>query len=71
MRQIEASLEDIKKGKVFPLKNEYKDFGNAKELEDKLAVRKMTKISREIKDGKRKIFTEKEAKKRCFLLLQK
>jgi Arc/MetJ-type ribon-helix-helix transcriptional regulator len=39
----------------------FKDF---KELEDELALRKMIKIDNEIKQGKRKVWTEEQVKKK-------
>ncbi|MBI2598458.1 MAG: hypothetical protein HYW50_04650 [Candidatus Diapherotrites archaeon] len=39
----------------------YKDF---KELEDELVLRKMIKIDNEIKQGKRKVWTEEQVKKK-------
>ena len=49
---------------ILELAKEYKVFKSAQELEDELVVRKMQKISKEIKLGKRRVFTEAEVKKK-------
>ncbi|MCX6802489.1 MAG: hypothetical protein NT067_05270 [Candidatus Diapherotrites archaeon] len=60
---FKTKSEAIRAG-LLELGKEYKVFENAKDLEDELAVRKMAKISIEIKEGKRKVFTEAEVKKK-------
>ena len=49
---------------IMELGKQYKVFKNFKEIEDELAVRKMEKIWKEVKEGKRKVFTEEEVKKK-------
>ena len=39
-------------------------FNSVQELEDELAARKMAFIHKEIKSGKRKVYTEEEVKKK-------
>ena len=46
------------------LGKEYNVFKNAKELEDELAARKMLQIDNEIMAGKRKVYSEAEARKK-------
>ncbi len=55
--------EAIRAG-LLELGKEYKVFESIADLEDELAARKMAKISREIKKGKRKVFTEAQVKKK-------
>jgi Arc/MetJ-type ribon-helix-helix transcriptional regulator len=52
------------RGAINDLGREYKIFKDAKGLEDELAVRKMQQIDNEIKQGKRKVFSEEEIKKK-------
>jgi len=47
---------------VLELAAKHKLFKNAKEIEDELVVKKMRKISEEIRQGKRKVFTEAQVK---------
>ena len=49
---------------ILDLGKDYKVFNSLQELEDELAVRKMAFIHKEIKTGKRKVFTEEEVKKK-------
>ncbi len=49
---------------ILHLGKEYKVFKSLQELEDELVVRKMQKLSAEIRSGKRKTFTEEEVKKK-------
>ncbi len=53
--------EAIRAG-VLELAHKHRVFESAKELEAELVVRKMKKISEEIKAGKRKVFSEAEVK---------
>ena len=55
--------EAIRAG-IIELGKEYEVFKSIQDLEDALAVRKMKKIDEEIKQGKRKVFSEKEVKKK-------
>lgn len=55
--------EAIRAG-ILELGKEFKVFKNAQELEDELVARKMLKIDNEIKQGKRKIISEKEVAKK-------
>jgi len=58
--------EAIRAG-ILELGKSYGVFKNARELEDELAVRKMSKISKELKTGKRKLLTEDEVKRKYAL----
>ena len=53
--------EAIRAG-ILELGAKHKVFGSAREIEDELAIRKMKKISEEIRHGKRKEFTEEQVK---------
>lgn len=55
---------EIIRAGILGLGKEYHVFKNIKELEDELAARKMKKLSEEIKQGKRKVFTEKQVKEK-------
>ena len=55
--------EAIRAG-IMGLSKEYTLFKSAQEIEDELVVKKMIKISNEIKEGKRRTFTEEEVKKK-------
>jgi Arc/MetJ-type ribon-helix-helix transcriptional regulator len=60
---FKTKSEVIRAG-ILELGKEYKVIGEIKEIEDELAVKKMQKISNEINEGKRKVFTEEEVKKK-------
>ncbi|MEK6957975.1 MAG: hypothetical protein AABW99_03285 [archaeon] len=55
--------EAIRAG-ILELGRKHKVFGSAKEIEEELALRKMKKISEEIKQGKRKELTEAQVKEK-------
>ena len=55
--------EAIRAG-ILELGKEYNVFKSIKDIEDELAARKMMKISEEIKQGKRKVFSEEQVKKK-------
>ncbi|OQA31736.1 MAG: hypothetical protein BWY55_00313 [archaeon ADurb.Bin336] len=55
--------EAIRAG-IMSLGKEYNLFKSAQEIEDELVMKKMIKISKEIKEGKRRTFTEEEVKKK-------
>ncbi|PIN98485.1 MAG: hypothetical protein COT90_04080 [Candidatus Diapherotrites archaeon CG10_big_fil_rev_8_21_14_0_10_31_34] len=55
--------EAIRAG-IIGLGKEYEVFKSIQDLEDELAVRKMQKISDEIKQGKRRVFSKKEVMKK-------
>ena len=55
--------EAIRAG-ILSLGREYGVFRNARELEDELAVRKMSKISKELKGGKLKLLSEANVRKK-------
>ncbi len=55
--------EAIRAG-LLKLGEEYRIFESIRDIEDELAARKMAKISREVKSGKRKVFTEAQVKKK-------
>lgn len=52
------------RGAINELGREYKIFKDAQALEDELALRKMIQIDKEIQQGKRKVFSEEEVKKK-------
>ena len=52
------------RGAINDLGREYKIFKDAQGLEDELVARKMKQIDNEIKQGKRKVFSEEEVKKK-------
>lgn len=52
------------RGAINEMGREYKIFKDAQGLEDELAARKMQQIDNEIKQGKRKVFSEEEVKKK-------
>ncbi len=49
---------------ILELGKEYKVFSSAQELEDELVAKKMLKISQEVKQGKRKVYTNEQIKKK-------
>ena len=55
---------EVIRSSILELGSKYKIFESLKELEDELAIRKMNKISQKIKNGKKKVLTEKEAKRK-------
>jgi len=55
--------EAIRAG-ILGLGKEYSVFKSAQDIEDELVVRKMDKISKEIKAGKRKLLSEEDVKKK-------
>ena len=59
---FKTKSEAIRAG-IMGLGKEYQVFSNAQELEDELVLKKMIKISKETKQGKRKVYTEEEVKK--------
>lgn len=61
---IYKTRSEVIRAGVMELGRQYKVFKNFKEIEDQLAVRKMQKISEEIKRGKRKVWSEAEVKKK-------
>jgi len=60
---FKTKSEVIRSG-ILELGKEFNVFKNFQELEDELAVRKMMQIDREIKQGKRKVWTEEQVKKK-------
>ena len=49
---------------ILELGKKHRLYKNFKELEDELVLRKMIKIDNEIKQGKRKVWTEEQVKKK-------
>ncbi len=49
---------------ILELGKEFKVFKNFQQMEDELVVRKMMRIDNEIKQGKRKVWTEEQVKKK-------
>ena len=49
---------------ILELGKKHQVYKNFKELEDELVLRKMIKIDNEIKQGKRKVWTEKQVKEK-------
>lgn len=60
---FKTKSEAIRAG-VLELGKEYGILKNAKAIEDELVVRKMMKIEKEIEQGKRKVYTHKQMKKK-------
>jgi len=60
---FKTKSEVIRSG-ILELGKEFKVFKNFQELEDELVVRKMIRIDEEIKQGKRKVWTEEQVKKK-------
>jgi len=60
---FKTKSEAIRAG-LLGLGKEYKVFESIADLEDELAVRKMAKIGKEVKKGKRKVFSEAQVKKK-------
>ena len=60
---FKTKSEAIRAG-IMGLDKEYREFSEIKPVEDILAIKKMEKISKEIKQGKRKVFTMAEVKKK-------
>jgi len=63
---FKTKSEAIRAG-ILELGKSYGVFKNAKELEDNLAARKLSKISKELKTGKRRLLTEESVKKKHAL----
>lgn len=55
--------EAIRAG-ILELGKEYQVFEGIKDIEDELVARKMQKISKEVKQGKRKVLSEKQMKEK-------
>jgi len=55
--------EAIRAG-ILELGKEFAVFKSLQDIEDELVVRKMLKVSDEIKQGKRKVLSEKEVRKK-------
>ena len=58
--------EAIRAG-IMQLGKEYSLFRNANDLEEELVAKKMLKIQKEVSEGKRKVFSESEVKKKYKL----
>ena len=61
---IYKTRSEIIRAGILELAKEYKVFQSAQELEDELVVRKLQKLDKEEKQGKRKVFTAAEVKKK-------
>ena len=55
---------EVIRASILALGKELKAFKDLQELEDALAVRKMQKISEEIRQGKRRVYTQEEVDKK-------
>lgn len=60
---FKTKTEAIRAG-ILELGKEFNLLHDPKELEEELVVLKMKKISEEVKQGKRKVFTEEQVKKK-------
>lgn len=60
---FKTKSEAIRAG-ILELGKEYNMFKSAQELEDELVVKKMKIVSKEIDEGKRKVFTLEQAGKK-------
>ena len=61
---VYKNKSEVIRAGVLELGEKYKVFKSLKDLEDELAVKKMQKISRKIKEGKIKVLSEQEVKKK-------
>lgn len=64
---IHKTKSEAIRGAINELGKEYNVFKNTKELEDELAARKMLQVDNEIMAGKRKVYSETEARKKYKL----
>ncbi|MFH1240425.1 MAG: hypothetical protein V1672_04360 [Candidatus Diapherotrites archaeon] len=55
---------EIIRAGILELGEKYKVFKDLKDLEDELALKKMQKISKDVKSKKRKVFNEASVKKK-------
>ena len=55
---------EVVRAGILALGKEFKAFKDLQELEDELAVHKMQKISEEIRQGKRRVYTQEEVEKK-------
>lgn len=60
---FKTKTEAIRAG-ILELGKEYNLIGQIRAVEEPKALAKLSKISKEIKEGKRKVFTEAEVKKK-------
>lgn len=63
---FKTKSEAIRAG-ILELGKAYGVFKTARELEDELAVRKMSKMSKELKTGRRGLLTEEQVKRKYAL----
>ena len=61
---VYKNKSEVIRAGVLELGEKYKVFRSLKDLEDELAVKKMERIWKEVKQGKRKILSEQEVKKK-------
>ena len=64
---FKTKSEAIRAG-IMGLSKEYDDYLVIKPITDERAIRKMQKISDEVKQGKRRVFTEEEVRKKYSFL---
>ncbi|MFH1752347.1 MAG: hypothetical protein ABH821_05420 [archaeon] len=55
---------EVIRASILELGKEYHVFKSVQDIEDEMVVRKMQKIDKDIKKGKRKVLTEKQVKKK-------
>ena len=61
---VYKNRSEVIRAGVLELGEKYKVFKSLRDLENELAVKKMEKIWKEVKQGKRKILSEQEVKKK-------
>ncbi|MCR4335872.1 MAG: hypothetical protein NUV57_05035 [archaeon] len=61
---VYKNRSEVIRAGVLELGEKYKVFKNLKDIEDELAVKKMEKISKGIKEGKIKVLSEQDVKKK-------
>tara|TARA_Y100000310_G_scaffold345828_1_gene470714 strand:+ start:7482 stop:7748 length:267 start_codon:yes stop_codon:yes gene_type:complete len=61
---VYKNRSEVIRAGVLELGEKYKVFKNLRDIEDELAVKKMNKIWKEVKQGKRKILSEQDVKKK-------
>jgi len=61
---VYKNKSEVIRAGVLELGEKYKVIKNLQDLEDELAVKKMEKIWKDVKQGKRKILSEQDVKKK-------
>ena len=61
---VYKNRSEVIRAGVLELGEKYKVFKNLRDIEDELAVKKMQKISKKINEGKIKVLSEQDVKKK-------